>query len=182
MANLSRMNRFGRWFGLTRETTSGTGMRFFAKRGFVGPYLWLHATEGSETMVDIQGFTSYEASSTAAGSVALSVRGITGISSGASTLYTLAAASPSTSSQGYRKTITATSSSTLVRQITSAVPIIVGKAVGGTAGLTSASSVYTVMNFTGQAQTIELMGFSTAYWQVVNIGGFATDATPLTTV
>ena len=170
----------GNWVGLTRPTTPGNGQALFSKRGFSGPYLYLHATEptanSTSSIVDLEGFTTVTASAT--GTVAIGVRGITTVTSGASTTYTLAGPP----GPGIRKTLTATSSSTSTRSILSAAQIIAGNAVGGDAGLTSGTTYYTVMTFKGAGNTIELLSLSTAAWVATNVHGFTTDATPLTTV
>lgn len=179
MANVSRMNLFGRWVGLTRETSAvaestGRGYRLFSKRGFVGSALYLHATEGSETIVDIQGLTTVTVGSTA--TAALQTRGINQLAAAASTLYTLAAPPGA----GVRCMITSVSTPT--RQVLAAVSIVRGVASsgGGDAGIIAASSDHRTMTFTGIGNVIELVGLSTAAWLAVSVAGFSSASTPIT--
>ncbi len=181
MANVSRLNLFGRWVGLTRETSAvaestGLGYRLFAKRGFVGSGLWLGTTEGSEARVDIQGFTTITSAST--GTVALQNRGLNLMTTGASSLYTLAAPPAA----GVR--VSFFSISTAARQVTSAVHVVRGMASsgGGDAGGIVASTAHTILTFNGIGNAIELVGLSTAAWFCNSVAGFSTSSTPLTTV
>ena len=173
MANVSRKNLFGYWLGLTRATTAQTGQRLFSKNGFVGSALFLSTTEGSETEVKLQGWTDIEPSST--GTAALATLGLPVVDAAASSLYTMAAPPAS----GIRRTLYTTSTSTLVRQITSASNIVVGASVGGDSGTLTASTAMTVMTFNGLGQAIELLAVSTGAWLNVSLRGFSTGATPL---
>ena len=177
MAFLPRMSIFGRWVGLTRETTTFNGQTLFSARGFSGPYLYLHATEptanSTSSLVDIEGLTTVTTLTTA--DTAIATRGIGLIAAGASTLYTLAAPPAA----GVRKVLTAISTSTASRQVKVAVSVVGGASVGGDSGTIAASSSFTVLTFTGQGNTIELMGLSTAAWLNVGLRGFSTGAIPL---
>jgi hypothetical protein len=177
MAFLPRMSIFGRWVGLTRETTTQNGQVLFSQRGFAGPYLYLHATEptanSTSSIVDIEGLTTVTTQTTA--DTALSVRGISIIPAGASTLYTLAGPAAA----GVRKVLFTTSTSTLSRQVKTAVSVVGGPSVGGDSGTISASSSFTVLSFTGQGNVIELVGLSTSAWMNVGLRGFSTGAAPL---
>ena len=177
MAFLPRMSIFGRWVGLTRETTTQNGQVLFSQRGFAGPYLYLHATEptanSTSSIVDIEGLTTTTTQTTA--DTALSVRGISIIPAGASTLYTLAAPAAA----GVRKAFFTTSTSTLTRQVKSAVSVVTGASVGGGSGTVAASSSMTVITFSAQGNYVELVGLSTAAWATVNLQGFSTGAAPL---
>jgi hypothetical protein len=177
MAFLPRMSIWGRRVGLTRETTDGTGQQLYSERGFSGPALYLQATEPSansgQTKVDIEGLTTVTTQTTA--DTALSVRGISIIPAGASTLYTLAGPAAA----GVRKAFFTTSTSTLSRQVKSAVAIYTGASVGGGSGTIAASSGMTVISFTGLGNYVELVGLSTAAWATVNIQGYSTAAAPL---
>jgi hypothetical protein len=164
---------FGSLLGLTRPTATYPTERLFAKGGYIGPYLFLGTTEGSETLVDIQGLTDIETSST--GTAALSNRGQTIISSAASTLYTLAAPP----SAGVRKVFVTTSTSTLTRQVLSAVSIVGGPSVGGDSGTLTGSTSFTVLTFNGIGNAQELIGLSTSAWMSLGIRGYSTGAVPL---
>lgn len=177
MAFIPRMSIFGPWLGLTRETSNATGMMVFAKRGIAAPYLVLHATEptanSTASIVDIDGLTTLATLST--GTAAIAVRGLSLVSSAASSLYTMAGPPAA----GVRRTLFTTSTSTLVRQITSAANIVTGASVGGDSGTLTASTAMTVMTFNGLGQTIELIALSTSAWVNVGLRGFSTAATPL---
>lgn len=178
MAFLPRMSIFGRWVGLTRETTNGTGYQLFSERGFMGPYLYLASTEptanSTSSIVDIEGLTTVTSQTTA--DTALSVRGISIIPAGASTLYTLAGPAAA----GVRKVFWTSSTSTALRQVKSSASVIVGASVGGGSGTVAASSQATILSFTGQGNYLELMALSTSAWAAVNLQGFSTGATPVT--
>ena len=177
MAFLPRMSMFGRWVGLTRETTDAAGMVLFARRGIAGPALYLQATEPSAgsglTKVDIEGLTTLTSLST--GTAAVATRGVALVTSAASTLYTLAAPPAA----GVVKRLVSVSSSTLLRQIKVAVDVVGGAAVGGDAGTLTASTSFTVLSFNGMGQCIDLVGLSTAAWMNTNLRGFSTAAAPL---
>ena len=177
MAFLPRMSIFGRRVGLTRETTDGTGSKLFAERGVVTPGLYLHATEvsaeASLVKTDIEGLTTVTTQTTA--DTAVSVRGISIIPAGASTLYTLAAPAAA----GTRKAFFTTSTSTLSRQVKSAVPIYTGASVGGGSGTIVASTGMTIVNFLALGNYVELMGLSTAAWATVNVQGYSTGTAAL---
>ena len=168
----------GELLGLTRVSTTYSIQRLFAKGGFVGPALYLHATQGSETKVDVQGFTDVETSSTA--TAALATRGITLLTSGASTIYTLAAP-PGT---GIRKTIATGGNSTLVRQILSAAPIVTGASsstIGSDGSVITGSTSMTLMTLYQNGQVIELVSLSTAAWINTSLRGFtSTNSVPFT--
>jgi hypothetical protein len=169
---------FGSLLGLTRPTATYTTERLFSKGGFIGPYLFLSTSEGSETIVDVAGFTGVETSST--GTAALATRGISIISSAASTTYTMAAP-PGT---GIRRTLFTTSTSTLTRQVTSAAPIVGGNSstagVGADGSVLTGSTSFTVMSFGGIGQAIELVSISTAAWVNTSLRGFtSTNTVPL---
>ena len=177
MSFLPRKSLFGQWLGLTYETTTFNGQVIFAKRGLAAPYLYLHATEptanSTSSIVDIEGLTTVTTLTTA--DTAIATRGIGLIAAGASTLYTLAAPPAA----GVRKVLTAISTSTASRQVKVAVSVVGGASVGGDSGTISASSSFTVLTFTGQGNTIELMGLSTAAWLNVGLRGFSTGAIPM---
>ena len=168
----------GNWLGLTRETTTFKGQAFFSRRGFIGPYLYLAATEPSANstaaIVDIEGLTTVTALAT--GTAAVSPRGIAQVTSAASSLYTMTAPP----GIGVRKVFFTTSTSTVVRQITSSSPIVGGAAVGGSEGTLTGSTSFTVLTFNGIGQFIELTAVSTAAWVCSGLRGFSTAATPLT--
>lgn len=176
MAFLPRKSIWGRRVGLTRETTTQNGEMLFSERGFAGPYLYLHATEptanSTSSIVDIEGLTTVTSYTTA--NTAIATRGIAIIPAGASTLYTLAAPPAA----GVRKTFITTSTSTLARQVKTAVDVICGASVGGDSGTITASTAMTILNFSGLGNTIELTGISTAAWLVTGLRGFSTGATP----
>lgn len=177
MAFLPRTNLFGRWIGLTRETTNATGNVFFSARGIAAPYLYLHATEptanSTSSIVDIEGLTTITTLST--GTAAVATRGIALVSSAASTAYTLAAPPAA----GVRKTLFTTSSSTLVRQVKVAVDVVGGMSAHSDSGTLTASTSFTVLTFNALGQCIELIGLSTAAWLNTSLRGFSTAATPL---
>ena len=131
----------GNFIGLTRETTTQRGNVLFSRRGFAGPYLYLHATEptggSTSSIVDIEGLTTVTNSAT--GTAAISPRGITLMATGASSLYTLAAPP----GPGVQKTFF--SHSTAAKQVVSAVHIVRGIASsgGGDAGIIAASTAHT---------------------------------------
>lgn len=164
---------FGKLAGFVRATSSYPTERLFVKGGIIAPYLFLSTSEGSETLVDIAGFTGVETSST--GTAALATRGQTIISSAASTLYTMAAP-PGT---GIRRVLFTTSSSTLSRQITSASQIVTGLAASGGDGTITASTAMTVMTFNGLGQSIELMSISTSAWVNIALRGYSTGVAAL---
>lgn len=179
MANVARTNIWGRWIGLTRETSAvaestGRGYRLFAKRGFVGPAIYLHATEGSEAIVDIQGFTTITSAST--GTAAMATRGLNLMTTGVSSLYTLAAPPAA----GVR--VAFLSISTAARQVLSAVDIVRGVASsgGGDAGIIAASTSHRTLTFNGFGNAIELIGLSTAAWFCNSVAGYSTVSTPVT--
>lgn len=179
MATYPLKSIFGKLLGLTRPTTVYTTERLFAKGGFIGPYLFLGTTEGSESALNIQGATDVQTSST--GTAALNNYGVTYISSGASTLYTLAAPAGT----GVRKSLVAGTSSTAVRQVTSAVHIVrgvSGSLSAGDSGIIVASTSHTLLTFNGLGQSIELVGHSTAAWLCTSVSGYSSLATPVTTV
>src|SRR5262245_43582740 len=98
MADYPMKSIFGKLLCLTRVTTAAlpgapAGItyqeRLFARGGLIAPYLFLGTTVGSEAMVDIQGVTSVENLST--GTAAVASRGISNVTSGQSSLYTLGA-------------------------------------------------------------------------------------------
>jgi hypothetical protein len=175
MATHPLKSLFGSLLGFTRPTSTFPHGRFFSKGPIVAPSLYLHTTEGSETIVDIQGFTDVETSST--GTAALARRGITLISSGASTAYTMAAPQGS----GIRKTLFAVSTSTSVRQVTSAAVIIVGNSstngIGSDGSVITGSTSMTVMSFAGIGQCIELVSISTAAWVNTSLRGYTSTNT-----
>jgi hypothetical protein len=178
MATIPIKSMFGKLVGLTRATTTYPTERLFAKGGFIGPAIYLHATEGSETIVDIQGLTDVETSST--GTAAVATRGITIVAAGASTLYTLGAPPGS----GIRKTFVATSTSTATRQIKSTSPIVTGAAstngIGGDGSVISASTSMTVLTLAGLGHCIELVSISTSAWVNTGLRGFtSTNIVPL---
>lgn len=178
MATHPLKSMFGKLVGLTRPTTTFTTERLFAKGGFIGPAIYLSTAEGSETAVNIQGFTDVQTSST--GTAALAVRGITLLTSGASTTYTLAAPPAA----GIRKTIATGGNSTLVRQILSASPIVVGAAsssIGADGSVITGSTSMTLMTFYQLGQVIELVSLSTAAWVNTSLRGFtSTNSVPFT--
>ena len=169
---------FGRLLGFTRPTSTYPTERLFVKGGVITPYLLMHTTEGSETKVDVQGFTDVETSSTA--TAALATRGITLLTSGASTIYTLAAP-PGT---GIRKTIATGGNSTLVRQILSAAPIVTGASsstIGSDGSVITGSTSMTLMTLYQNGQVIELVSLSTAAWVNTSLRGFtSTNSVPFT--
>ena len=59
---ISMKSILGNFIGLTRETTTQRGNALFSRRGFAGPYLYLHATEptggSTSSIVDIEGLTT----------------------------------------------------------------------------------------------------------------------------
>ena len=172
MAYTPRKNMFGRAYGLKR----GPNPRLYATNGIEARGLFLSTsvdTAGAMTQVNIEDWTTVTASAT--GTVALAARGVTAIAGGASSLYTLVAPQAT----GIRRTFFTTSTSTAVRQITSASNIIVGASVGGDSGTLTASTAMTVMTFNGLGQTIELVSLSTSAWVNVSLRGFSTGATPL---
>ena len=138
----------------------------------------LHATEPSAesslVKTDLEGITTVTTQTTA--DTALSVRGISIIPAGASTLYTLAAPAAA----GVRKAFFTTSTSTLTRQVKTAVSVIAGPSVGGGSGTVAVSSSVTILTFSGQGNYIELLGLSTAVWLAAGVQGFSTGVTPLT--
>jgi hypothetical protein len=177
MATHPIKSMFGKLVGLTRPTTTYTTERLFAKGGFIGPAIYLSTTEGSETAVNIQGFTDVETGTTSAG---LATRGITQLTSAASTGYTLAAPSAA----GIRKTFVTITASTLLRQIKSSADIIAGNsstaACGADGGSITASTAMTVMSFNGLGQAIELISLSTSAWLNTSLRGYnSTAANPL---
>ena len=174
MANVSRKSILSYWVGLTRETTSLDGMRLFAKRGFVGPKIYLSATEGSEALVDLEGWTTVTTLTTSTTSA--SARGLGSVSS-SSGIWTLAAPVP-----GVVKRLFATSTSTLLRQFTVASGNITAGIMVSTAYGTTAGSTYTTVNLNAQGQAVTLIGLSTAMYGVMTVNGFSTSATPFTTV
>lgn len=179
MATLSLTSLRGKLLGLTRPTTAFPTPRLFSKGGFMANALYMSTAEGSEALVDLAGFTDVETSSTA--TAALTVRGISVIAAGASTLYTLAGP-PGT---GVRKTLMTASTSTALRQVVSAAHIVRGVSSslqGGDNGIIAASSAHTVLSFSGIGHCIELVSQSTGNWLCVGVSGFSTTATPLTTV
>ena len=169
---------FGSLLGLTRPTATYTTERLFSKGGFIGPAIYLSTAEGSETLVPIQGSGDVETSST--GTAALAPRGISIISSAASTAYTMAGPTYA----GMRKTLVTASSSTLTRQVTSAVVIVTGNSstngVGSDGSVITASTSMTVMSFGGPGQCIELVALSTSAWMNTGLRGFtSTNTVPL---
>jgi hypothetical protein len=173
MATYPLKTIFGKLLGLTRPTSTYPTERLFVKGGVITPYLFVGTSEGSENLADIQDWTKVEASST--GTAALATRGITQITSAASTLYTLAAP-PGT---GVRKTLFTTSTSTLSRQVLSASPIVTGLAASGGDGTITASTSMTVMTFNALGQSIELVSLSTSAWVNVGLRGYSTGVAAL---
>lgn len=167
----------GNWVGLTRESTTLKGFALFSRRGFIGPYLYLSATEptanSTGSIVDIEGLTTV--TSLATGTAAIAVRGISAVTSAASSLYTMAGPP----GVGIRRTLFATSSSTLNRQITSAALIEAGVAGNTGDGTIAAGASFSVLTFTGQGQCIELVSQSTSKWLCTALRGFSSAATPL---
>jgi hypothetical protein len=179
MATHPIKSMFGKLVGLTRPTTTYTTERLFAKGGFIGPAIYLSTAEGSETAVNIQGFTDVETGSTAV-AAALATRGITQLTSAATTGFTLAAPSAA----GIRKTFVTITPSTLLRQVVSAAQIIAGNsstaACGADGGSITASTAMTVLSFNGLGQCIELLSLSTSAWLNTGLRGYnSTQAAPL---
>lgn len=176
MAVIPIKSIFGKVMGLTRPTTAFPKERLVVPGGFVGGAIYLSTTEGSETAVNIQGFTDIENSST--GTAALATRGLTLMSTGASTGYTLAGPPAA----GVRKVLM--SHSTAAKQVTSSVHIVRGIASsgGGDSGIIAASTAHTVMTLSGTGNVIELVGLSTSAWFCLSAAGFSSASTPLTTV
>lgn len=178
MATIPIKSIFGKLAGFTRATTTYPIERFLVPGGVITQALYMSTAAGSETAVNIQGVTDIETGST--GTAALATRGITTIPGGASTLYTLAAPPAA----GIRKSFVATSTSTAVRNITSASHIIrgvSGSLSAGDSGIIVASSAHTVLFFTGLGQSIELVSLSTAAWACTSVSGYSSLQTPLTT-
>lgn len=178
MAVIPIKSIFGKLAGFTRASTSYPIERLVVPGGIITTRLFMSTAEGSETILNIQGASDIETGST--GTAALATRGITTVPGGASTLYTLAAPPAA----GIRKTFTSISTSTAIRNITSASHIIrgvSGSLVAGDSGIITASSAHTVMFFTGQGQCIELVSLSTAAWACTSVSGYSSLQTPLTT-
>lgn len=173
MATIPIKSLFGKLLGLTHASSTYPIERLVVPGGIITQAIYMSTAAGSETAVNIQGFSDIETSST--GTAALATRGQTIIASGQSSLYTLAAPPAA----GVRKVICTTSTSTAVRQITSAVSIVGGASVGGDSGTLTASTSFTVLTFNGLGQTQELLALSTAAWQSLVIRGYSTGATPL---
>ncbi len=173
MAYAPRKNSlFGRAFGLKRGPTP----RVYATYGIEAKGIFLSTgVDGTFTQVHIEGMTSIEAASTA--TTAVTARGMTLIPAGASTLFTLAAPPAA----GVRKTFFTTSTSTAVRQVKSAVDIVVGfsSSGGGDSGGLVASTAMSVITFNGLGNTVELIGLSTSAWLNSGLRGFTTSANPL---
>ncbi len=113
----------------------------------------------------------------------MQTRGWNILSSAASSVYTLAAPP----GPGVRCAFTSITTSTALRQITSAVNIVRGVASsldGGDAGIQAASSAYTIITLQGQGNVVELVGLSTAAWLCNSIAGYtsAPNVNALTTV
>lgn len=177
MAAIPIKSLFGKLIGLTRATTAFPIERLVVPGGIVTQAIYMSTTEGSEAAVNIQGFTSVETGTTSAG---LSVRGITQLTSAASTGYTLAAPPAA----GIRKTFVTITPSTLLRQIKSSVEIVTGSAstagVGADGGSITGSTAMTVISFNGLGQVVELVALSTAAWANTNLRGYtSTQAAPL---
>jgi hypothetical protein len=177
MAVIPIKSLFGKIAGFTRPTSTYPKERLVVPGGFIGSAIYLSTTEGSETAVNIQGFTDVETGSTSAG---LATRGITQLTSAASTGYTLAAPSAA----GIRKTFVTITASTLLRQIKSSAEIIAGNsstaACGADGGSITASTAMTVMSFNGLGQAIELISLSTSAWLNTSLRGYnSTQANPL---
>lgn len=181
MAVIPIKSVFGKLMGFTRPTTAYPQERLVVPGGFVGSAIYLSTTAGSETAVNIQGFTDVETSST--GTAALATRGVSLISSAASTAYTLAAPP----AVGIRKTLFTVSTSTLVRQVTSASPIIVGNSstngVGSDGSVITGSTAMTLLSFAGIGQCIELISITTGAWINSSLRGYTSTVTvPISTV
>lgn len=175
MAYTPRKNSiWGRAFGLRRGPTP----RVYATYGLEAKGLFLStAADGTFVQEHIEGFTSVESAST--GTAALSIRGITIMTTGASTGYTLAAPQAT----GIRKSFI--SVSTAARQVTSAAHMVrgvSGSLSAGDSGIITASTAHTLLTFGGIGQSIELVSLSTAAWAVTSVSGFSSLATPVTTV
>ena len=173
MATIPIKSLFGKLMGFTRPTSTYPRERLVVPGGFVGGAIYLSTSEGSETAVNIQGFSDIETSST--GTAALATRGQTIVSSAASTLYTMAAPPAA----GVRKVLFTTSTSTLSRQITSASPIVTGVAASGGDGTITASTSMTVMTFNALGQSIELVSISTSAWVNIGLRGYSTGVAAL---
>ena len=172
MAYAPRKNMFGRAYGLKR----GPSPRLYATNGIEAKGIFLStATDGTFTQVHIEGLTAIEAASTA--TTAVTLRGMTLIPAGASTLYTLAAPPVA----GVTKRFFTTSTSTLLRQIKVAVDVVAGFASsgGGDSGGLVASTSMTVISLSGAGQVVELIGLSTAAWLNSHLRGFTTAVNPL---
>lgn len=168
---------FGKVLGLSRATSAFPIERLVVPGGIITQALYMSTAEGSEAAVNIQGFTSVETGTTSAG---LNTRGITQLTSAASTGYTLAAPSAA----GIRKTFVTITPSTLLRQVKSAADIIAGNsstaACGADGGSITASTAMTVISFNGLGQAVELISLSTSAWLNTSLRGYnSTQANPL---
>lgn len=166
---------FGKLAGFVRPTSTYPTERLFVKGGIITPYLFLGTTEGSESALNVQGATDVQTSST--GTAALNSYGVTIISSAASTAYTMAGPSGT----GVRKTLVTASSSTLVRQVTSAAVIVTGNSstngIGSDGSVITGSTSMTVMSFAGIGQCIELVALSTSAWVNTGLRGYTSTGT-----
>ena len=175
---ISMKSILGNWVGVTRETTTLKGFALFSRRGFIGPALYISATEptnnSTSSIVDVEGFTTV--TSLATGTAAVAVRGVSIVTSGASSLYTMAGPP----GVGIRRTLVTTSTSTANRQITSAAAIIAGLAQNIDSGsIATASTSMTVLTFNALGQAIELVSLSTSVWLNTNLRGYSTSVSPL---
>jgi hypothetical protein len=178
MAVLPIKTMFGRWVGLTRESSNLTGKMLFSKRGFYGPYLYLQSTEPTEAstsdIVDLEGYTTVTSITTSSTSV--TARGIGSVSS-SSGQWTLAAPIP-----GVRKVLFATSTSTLLRSfaVSTASNIELG-ILNTTNHGTTAGSSYRAIHLKAQGETVTLVGLSTTVYAVLAVNGVATGSTMFST-
>jgi hypothetical protein len=177
MAVIPIKSLFGKILGLSRATTAYPIERLVVPGGIITQAIYMSTAAGSEAAVNIQGFTDVETGTTSAG---LATRGITQLTSAASTGYTLAAPPAA----GIRKTFITTTPSTLLRQIVSSAQIITGNsstaACGADGGSITASTAMTVISFNGLGQAVELLSLSTAAWVNTSLRGYtSTQAAPL---
>jgi hypothetical protein len=80
---------------------------------------------------------------------------------------------------GVRKVLFTTSTSTLTRQVKSAVDIVGGVSVGGDSGTLTASTSFTVITFNALGNAHELISLSTSAWLSLGIRGYSTGTAPL---